>query len=146
MLYCSEDFAHLVGHDYAIYPRASQVPRYTHALLGNAWTLLFSRCSQILLYSSLTDTYGTCGDVGALLSGEVGSGAAGHMAALEPSRVRRQDPEPRDTWWRRSPPEQGGRIRSRGMRGGTGALPNRAVGSDTAEHAVARGHTACFLP
>jgi hypothetical protein len=54
-------------------------------LLGNVWALLFSRCSQILLYSSPADSRGTRGGAGTLLSGEAGSGAAGRVAAPEPS-------------------------------------------------------------
>jgi hypothetical protein len=41
---------------------------------------------------------GTHGGISALPSREVGSGAMGHVEALEPSQVGRHDPEPLDTW------------------------------------------------
>jgi hypothetical protein len=52
-----------------------------------------------------------------------------HVVVTGPSRVGRRDPESWDTWKLRSPLEQGGGVRSRGTRGGTGALPCREVGS-----------------
>jgi hypothetical protein len=69
---------------------------------------------------------GRHGDSGALPGREAGSGAAGCIAAPEPSRERRQGPE----------------LRTRGR---TEALPNEAMGSDTVGHATARGHVLCFL-
>jgi hypothetical protein len=56
----------------------------------------------------------------------------GYVAALDPSRAGRRDPKPRDTLWRRSPPDRGGGIQSHGTRGGTGALPSREAGSEVA--------------
>jgi hypothetical protein len=41
---------------------------------------------------------GTHGSTGALLSREVGSGAAGHVTAQEPSSAGRQGSEPQDMW------------------------------------------------
>jgi hypothetical protein len=93
--------------------------RAPHRCLGNAQAQLFSHCSQILLYSPPADScetrggggvqgHGTCGGTTALLSGEVGSEAVGHVVAPEPCRA--------------------------GM-----------TGSDTTGHAVAHGHTPCFL-
>jgi hypothetical protein len=60
------------------------------------------------------------------------------MAALEPSQVRRQDLEQRDTWQPQSPPEQGGRIRSHRTCGSAGALPIREAGSGAVGHVVVR--------
>jgi hypothetical protein len=54
--------------------------------------LLFSRYSQILLYSSPPDSCGTRGGVGALLSVEAGSGAVGHVVAPKPSLSREAGP------------------------------------------------------
>jgi hypothetical protein len=86
------------------------------ALLGNIRALPFSRCSQILLYSSPADSRGTRGGVGALpseeagvrrcgmpsgtgtlLSGEAGPRTVGCVAMSEPSLARRRGLEPRDT-------------------------------------------------
>jgi hypothetical protein len=140
-LYCSGESACLAGHDYAAYQCASQAPRYAHALLNNARALLFSRCSQIFLYSSLIASYGTCGDAEALPSGEAGSGAVGHVATPDPSRAGMRGPELWDMWRRRSPPERGGEIRSHRMSGGARALLNGAVGSGATRHVAACGHT-----
>jgi hypothetical protein len=41
-------------------------------------------------------SHGMCGNVGALSSGETGSGAKEHVAASEPSPVERRVLEPRD--------------------------------------------------
>jgi hypothetical protein len=69
------------------------------------------------------------GDTKAFLSREAGSGAAGHVAASEPSRAERG--------------------------GGSGAVrhvvppePSRTgrPGPDTVGHAATRGHTPYFLP
>jgi hypothetical protein len=58
----------------------------------------------------------------------------GHLAASKPSRVGRWGPEPQGTWQCRSPPEQGGGVRSRGARGSTEAFPNKEVGSGAVGH------------
>jgi hypothetical protein len=81
--------------------------------------------------------YGTRGSAGNLPSREVESKAAGHVAALKPSRAGRRGPVPWDTWQRRSPYEQGGRIQSRGTHGSTGALLSREAGSGAAGHMAA---------
>jgi hypothetical protein len=60
----------------------------------------------------------------------------GYMAAPEPSRAGRQDPEPRDTWQSWSPPKQRHKIQSRGTCGSAGALPSREIGSDIVGHVV----------
>jgi hypothetical protein len=80
---------------------------------------------------------GTRGSARALPSMEAGSGVMGHVAAPEPSRVGRQGPEPCDTWQHRSPPEQGGRVPSRGTRDSVGALPSREAGSGAVGHVAA---------
>jgi hypothetical protein len=101
-----------------------------------------------------TESHGTHGSAKALPSREVGYDVMGHVAALDPSRAGRQDPEPWDTWqrwspseqggriqscgthpepwdtWQRwSPPEQGGRIQSCGTHGNAGALLSRETGT-----------------
>jgi hypothetical protein len=48
----------------------------------------------------------------------------GRVVAQEPSRATRWRPEPWDTWWHRTPPEQRGGAQSHGTWGRTGALPN----------------------
>jgi hypothetical protein len=57
---------------------------------------------------------------GAVLSGRITSvvmfGAEGHVAALELTSVRRRGSGPQDTWWRWSPPLQGGVVRSYSLR------------------------------
>jgi hypothetical protein len=88
------------------------------ALLINARALLFSRCSQILLFHAWQT-------------------ATGHTAALEPSRVERQGLRPWDMWQHWILPERGGGIRSRGTRCGAGALPIGEVGSGATGHVVA---------
>jgi hypothetical protein len=90
--YYSSESACLIGHDYTVCPHTSQAPRYARVLLGNVQTLLFSRYSQILLYSSPPDSCGTRGGVGALLSVEAGSGAVGHVVAPKPSLSREAGP------------------------------------------------------
>jgi hypothetical protein len=83
--------------------------------------------------------------------------AAGHVAASEPSCVGRQGLKPWDTRLHRSPPEQGGRVRSHGgtwqcrsppeqggrvqshmTRGSAGALPNKEAGFRTTERVAVR--------
>jgi hypothetical protein len=62
-------------------------------------------------------SHGTCGSTRAHLFRKARSGAEGHVAASELTSTRRQGPGPRDTWWRRSPPLQGGVVRSNSLRG-----------------------------
>jgi hypothetical protein len=54
---------------------------------------------------------------------EAGSGATGHVAALEPVRAEWWSPEPQNMRLHQSPPELGGRVRNHGTHGSTGALP-----------------------
>jgi hypothetical protein len=60
---------------------------------------------------------GTRGSTGAHLVKEARSGAEGYVAAPELTSARRRGPGPRDTWWHRSPPLQGGVVRSYNLRG-----------------------------
>jgi hypothetical protein len=53
------------------------------------------------------------------------SSSCGTHDSTEPTRAGRRDPEPRDAWRLRSPPEQRGGVRSRGTHGGTGPLLSR---------------------
>jgi hypothetical protein len=55
-------------------------------------------------------SHGTRGSTGAHIVKEARSGGEEHVAAPEPTSVRRRDLEPRDTWWRQSPPLQGGMV------------------------------------
>jgi hypothetical protein len=48
--------------------------------------------------SALRRVLGTRGRTGALLGGEAGSGAVGHVAVPEPSSAERPGPGPQDTW------------------------------------------------
>jgi hypothetical protein len=116
--------------------------------LGNVRALLLYCCSQIFLYSRPMD------------SGETRGGAR----AL---RTGRRGLELWDVWWRRSPPEQGGRVQSCGTHGDIGApLPQSreegsgatghtvalepscasVVGCGTVGHTTTCGCTPCFLP
>jgi hypothetical protein len=81
---------------------------------------------------------GTRGNARSLSSREAGSGAAGHVAAPEPSRAGRWGPESRGTWQHRNPPEQGGRVRSRRTCGCAGALSSREAGSGAVVHVAVR--------
>jgi hypothetical protein len=60
---------------------------------------------------------GTRGSTRAHLSKEVRSRAEGHVAAPELTSARRRGPGPWDTWQLRSPPLQGGVVRSYNIRG-----------------------------
>jgi hypothetical protein len=80
---------------------------------------------------------GTRGSAGAHLSKEARSGAAGHMAAPELTSARRRGSELRDTWWRRSLPQQGGKVRGSGTRGGSGAHLCREVYSEATAYMAA---------
>jgi hypothetical protein len=84
-----------------------------------------------------TDSRVTFGSSGADLSREARSEATEHMAASEPSLGERWGPEPQDTWWHRSSPQQGGEVQSRGTRVSTGALLSREAGSRAARHVSA---------
>jgi hypothetical protein len=58
----------------------------------------------------------------------------GHVAAPEPSQAGRQSLVLWDTWQCRSPPEQGGRIQSRGKHDSVGAHLSREAGSEAIGH------------
>jgi hypothetical protein len=60
---------------------------------------------------------GIRGSAETLPSREIGFRTVGHMAALEPSPVGRQGPEPWDTWWYQSPPQLGGGVQNHGTHG-----------------------------
>jgi hypothetical protein len=79
----------------------------------------------------------TRGSTGAFLSREVGSRAAGHVAAPEPSSAGRPGPGLWDTWRRRSLPQQGGRVRGRRTRGRAGAFLSREAASGAVGHVAA---------
>jgi hypothetical protein len=64
-------------------------------------------------------------------------GAAGHMAAPEPTSAERRGPEPRDTWQRRSPPQRGGEVRSHETHGSVGAHLSREARSGAIGHVAA---------
>jgi hypothetical protein len=81
---------------------------------------------------------GTRESVGALPSRETWSRAVRYMELSEPSQARRQGLKPQDTWQRRSPPKQGGRVQSRGTRDSVEALPSREAGSEAAGHMAVR--------
>jgi hypothetical protein len=87
----------------------------------------------------------TRGSTGAHLGKEARSGAAGHGAAPELISSRRQGPELRDTWQRRSSPQQGGEVRGCGTHGGTGAHLCREVWSEVTAYVAACGCTSCSL-
>jgi hypothetical protein len=59
------------------------------------------------------------------------------VAASEPTSLGRRGPELRNTWQRRSPPQQGGEVRSYGPRGSTRAHLNKEVRSGAAGHVAA---------
>jgi hypothetical protein len=106
----------------------------------------------------------TRGSTGAHLVKEARFGAEGYVAAPELTSARRRGPGPRDawqrleltsarrrglelrdTWRRRSSPQQGGEVRGRGTRGGSGAHLCREVWSEATTYVAAHGCTACFL-
>jgi hypothetical protein len=62
-------------------------------------------------------SHGTHSSTGAHLVKEARFRAEGHVAAPELTSVRRRGPSPRDTWWHRSLPLQGGAVRSYSLRG-----------------------------
>jgi hypothetical protein len=88
---------------------------------------------------------GTRGSIRAHLDREVRSRAEEHVTASELNSVRRRGPEPRDTWQHRSSPQQGGEVRGRGTRGGSGAHLCREVWSEATTCVAARGCTSCSL-
>jgi hypothetical protein len=52
---------------------------------------------------------------------EAESGAMEHVKAPEPTSAGKRGPELRDTWQRRSSPQQGDEVQSRGTHGSDGA-------------------------
>jgi hypothetical protein len=84
---------------------------------------------------------GTRGSVGAHLSKEVRSGTTEHVAAPELTSARRRGSELRDTWRRRSSPQQGGKVRGHGTRDGSGVYLYREVWSEATTYVAARGYT-----
>jgi hypothetical protein len=79
-------------------------------------------------------SYCTRGGTEALPRTKKGSGAAGHVVALEPSPAGRWGPELLDTWRHQSPPQRGGRVQSCWICGGTNALLSGEAGSRAAGH------------
>jgi hypothetical protein len=77
--------------------------------------------------------------------GEAEPGAMGHVAAPEPTSAGRRGPRSRDTWQHRSSPQQGGDVRSRGTRDGSGAHLCREVWSKATAYVTAYGCTSCYL-
>jgi hypothetical protein len=59
------------------------------------------------------------------------------VAASELTSVRRRGSGPRDTWQRRSSPQQGGEVRGCGTRGSAGAQLSKEVRSGVVGHMVA---------
>jgi hypothetical protein len=59
------------------------------------------------------------------------------MQSPEPTSVGRRDLEPRDTWQYRSPPQQGGEVRSRGTHGSAEAHIGREARSRAVGHMAA---------
>jgi hypothetical protein len=88
-LYCSGESTRLTGHDYVTYMCVSQAPRYACALLNNV-PLLFSYCSQILIYSSHGRWPCDIWRCRSLASGEVWSRATRHVTASESSLAERR--------------------------------------------------------
>jgi hypothetical protein len=87
--------------------------------LSNGRALLHARCILVFLYSQSIESRETRGSVGALLSREAGSGAAGCVATP-------------------SPPYQVGGVLHRRTRGSTGALPCSEIGIRVAGRVGAR--------
>jgi hypothetical protein len=88
---------------------------------------------------------GTRGSVGAHLSKEARSGAAGHVAAPELTSPRMRGSALRDTWRRRSSPQQGGEVWGHGTRGGSRAHFCWEAWSEATTYMAARGCTLCTL-
>jgi hypothetical protein len=62
-------------------------------------------------------SHGTRGSTGAHLTKEAMFGVEGHVVVSELISARKRGLGPRDTWWCRSPPLQGGVVRSYNLRG-----------------------------
>jgi hypothetical protein len=83
--------------------------------------------------------------VGAHLSREARSRVEEHVVAPGLNSARRQCPEPRDTWQHRRSPQQGGEVRGRRTRGGSGAHLYTEVWYEATACVVARECTSYFL-
>jgi hypothetical protein len=88
---------------------------------------------------------GTRGSAGAHLSKEARSRATKHVAAPELTSARRRGSELRNTWWRRSSPQQGGEVWGHGTHGGSGAHFYREVWFEATTYVAARGYASCSL-
>jgi hypothetical protein len=88
---------------------------------------------------------GTRGSAGAHLSKEARSRATKHVAAPELTSARRRGSELRNTWRRRSSPQQGGEVWGHGTHGGSGAHFYREVWFEATTYVAARGYASCSL-
>jgi hypothetical protein len=61
----------------------------------------------------------------------------GHVEASEPTSAGKRGPELRDTWQRRSAPQQGGEVQRHMTRGSAGAHLDRETRSRAAGHVAA---------
>jgi hypothetical protein len=87
----------------------------------------------------------TSGSARAHLSQEARSGAVEHVAAPEPTSAERRGLEAEDTRQRRSPPQPGGEVWSRGTCGSVEAHLSQDVRSGAVGHMAVRGCTPCYL-
>jgi hypothetical protein len=76
----------------------------------------------------------THGSTRAHLSKEARSRAKGHVAAPELTSARRRGSGPRDTWYHRSSPRQGGEVQSWGTHGSIGAHLSKEARSEAMGH------------
>jgi hypothetical protein len=76
-----------VGHDNVVYPHVLQSPDNAWAHLGT-WDTC--QCWSLPEQGGGVRSHGMCGSIGAPPSWEVGSGAAGHVAAPKPSLAGRR--------------------------------------------------------
>jgi hypothetical protein len=89
--------------------------------------------------------HGTRGNAGAHLGRETRFGAEVRVAVPELNSARRRGPGPRGTWQHRSSPQQGGEVRGRGTRGGSGAHLCKEVWSETTAYVAALRCMSCSL-
>jgi hypothetical protein len=90
-------------------------------------------------------SYETRGSAGAHLSREARSGAEERVTAPELNSARRRGPVPQTMWQHRSSPQQGGVVRGRETRGGSGTHLYREVLSEATIYVTACGCTPCSL-
>jgi hypothetical protein len=88
---------------------------------------------------------GPRGSAGAHLSTEARFRAEEYVAAPELNLANRRGPGPCDTWQHWSSPQQGGEVRGRRTRGGSGAHLYREVWSKATTCMAACGCTLCCL-